>query len=136
MKTNIFLGLTVKDLGRAKDFFAGLGFSFNPQFTDQNAACMIIDENIFSMLITEPFFTRFTPKEIANAHQTTECTTCISMESKEKVDEIANKALSLGATENIVPDMQQGDTMYGRSINDLDGHIWEFMWMDPKIIQK
>ena len=133
---NIFVNLPVKDLDRSKNFFMELGFSFNPQFTDQNAACMVMGEGIYSMLVTEEFFKRFTRKEIADAHNTTECANCISAESREQVDALTAKALSLGATENIVPDMQQGEYMYGRSWNDLDGHIWEIMWMDPKIIQK
>lgn len=136
MKTNIFVNLTTKNLERAKSFFTGLGFTINPQFTDSNAACIVISENIFSMIVTEDFFTRFTKKNIVDAHAGTECAVCLTASSKEEVDAYAEKALAMGATENIVPDMQQGDGMYGRSINDLDGHIWEFMWMDPKIIQK
>lgn len=136
MKTNIFVNLSTKDLERAKAFFLGLGFSINPQFTDANAACVVISENIFSMIITEEFFKRFTKKKIVDGHEVTECAVCLTAESREKVDEFVAKALALGATENIVPDMQVGDVMYGRSINDLDGHIWEIMWMDPKIIQK
>jgi len=136
MKTNIFINLPVKDLEKTKGFFTGLGYTFNQQFTDQNAACMIIDENIYVMLLLEEFFKRFTTKNVVDAHTGAECTTALSLESKEKVDEWANKALALGATENAVPDMGQGDTMYSRSLNDLDGHIWEVFWMDPKVIQK
>lgn len=136
MKTNIFVNLPVKDLTRSMQFFESLGYTFNPQFTNQDAACMVIDENIYAMLLTEPFFTRFTKKELVDAHIATESITCLSVEDKEKVDEWALKALSLGASENNVPDMQQGDSMYGRSINDLDGHTWEIMWMDPTTIQK
>jgi uncharacterized protein len=135
MKTNIFVNLSTKDLERAKAFYVGLGFTINPQFTDSNAACIVISENIYAMILTEEFLKRFTQKEIIDAHKGTESITCLSAENKEKVDEFVNKALAMGATENNVPDMQQGDVMYGRSINDLDGHIWEIMWMDPKIIQ-
>lgn len=136
MATNIFVNLPVKDLQRSIDFFTALGYTFNLQFTDQNATCMIISENIYCMLLTEPFFSRFMKKEVIDAHKSVECTVCLSMESKEAVNAWADKALSLGATENEVPDMNQGDTMFGRSINDLDGHIWEIMWMDPNVIQK
>jgi predicted lactoylglutathione lyase len=135
MKTNIFVNLTTKDLERAKNFFTGLGFTINPQFTDENAACIVISDNIFAMIVVEDFFKRFTKKEIVNDHVATETATCLSAESKEKVDEFVTKALSMGATENIVPDMQANESMYGRSINDLDGHIWEIMWMDPKTIK-
>ncbi len=134
--TNIFVNLPVKDLVKTKEFFSSLGYSFNPQFSNETGACMVIEENIFAMLLTEEFFTRFTKKQIADAHASTECINCLSMPSREKVDEWATKALSMGATENVVPEMQQGESMYGRSINDLDGHIWEIMWMDPSIIQK
>lgn len=135
MKTSIFVNLGTKDLEKSKEFFKGLGFSINPQFTDENAACVVISENIFAMILTEEFFKKFTNKEIIDAHKCTEIATCLSLESKAKVDEFANKAVKMGATENIVPEMQQGDYMYGRSINDLDGHIWEVMWMDPTTIK-
>lgn len=136
MATNIFVNLPVQDLDKSKAFFGALGYTFNPQFTNENGACMEIDENIYCMLLPEPFFARFTPKAIADAHQQTECTTCLSVDTRERVDEWAETALVLGATENQVPDMQQGDTMYGRSLNDLDGHIWEILWMDPRVIQE
>lgn len=137
MKTDIYVNLPVKDLGRSAEFFRELGYRFNPQFTNQDGACMIIDKNIYAMLLTEETFRRFINKKaIANARKSVEAITCITLASRQKVDEWASKAISLGATENIVPDMQQGDTMYGRSLNDLDGHIWEVMWMDPKMTQK
>ena len=136
MKTNIFVNLGTKDLEKAKSFFTGLGFTINPQFTDKSAACIVISENIFAMILTEEFFEKFTKKGIINAHKSTECTIGLSAESKEKVDDFVNKAISMGATENIVPEMQQENSMYGRSINDLDGHIWEIFWMGPKMIKK
>jgi len=136
MATNIFVNLPVQDLDKSKAFFGALGYTFNAQFTNDNGACMEIDEHIYCMFLPEPFFARFTPKAITDAHQQTECTTCLSVETRERVDEWAETALVLGATENQVPDMQQGDTMYGRSLNDLDGHIWEILWMDPQVIQE
>ena len=135
MKTNIFVNISTKNLDRAKEFFIGLGFTINPQFTNQDAACVVISDNIFVMVLTENFFKRFTKKEIADAHKNTEAITSLSAENKEKVDEFVTKALAMGATENIVPEMQQNPIMYGRSINDLDGHIWEIFWMDPKAIK-
>lgn len=134
MKTTIYVNLPVKDLDASKAFFEGLGYTFNPQFTNENGACMEIDERIYCMLLPEAFFMRFTPKTLVDAHQQTECATCITVPSRERVDEWAEQALALGATENAVPDMQQGEVMYGRSLNDLDGHIWEVMWMDPEAI--
>lgn len=136
MRTNIFVNLPVKDLEKTKKFFSGLGYKYNLQFTNQDAACMVIDDNIFAMLVVEPFFKKLAKRDVADVSHAVESVTCISAESKSDVDRWVKKALSMGATENIVPEMQQGDYMYGRSINDLDGHIWEIMWMDPKIIQK
>ncbi len=139
MSTKIFINLQVKDLQKSTAFFTALGYTFNPIFTNHEATCMIISSDIFAMLITENGFTRFRPKGQAMWQREvgSECATCLSAESKAAVDAWAEKALSLGATENIVPDMQPpGDMMYGRSINDLDGHIWEIMWMNPVMIEK
>jgi len=138
MNTKIFVNLVVKDLERTKDFFAELGYSFNKQFTDQNAACLVISDDIYAMLVTEPFFKQLTKTTASwNRQGGTECTVALSMESREAVDKWAEKALKAGATENIVPEMQTPDgSMYGKSLNDLDGHIWEVFWMDPKSIQK
>jgi predicted lactoylglutathione lyase len=134
MGTKIFVNLAVKDLKRSRDFFAKVGFTFNPQFTDQTAACMIISDDIFAMLLTEEKFKEFTKKEIADATKTTEVLTCLSMDSKEKVNSIVDTALKAGATEAREP-MDYG-FMYGRSFNDLDGHIWEIIWMDPSHVHE
>ena len=136
MRTNIFVNLPVKDLDRSKSFFADLGYKFNQQFTDKNAACMVIDDNIYAMLLTEDFFQKLSTKKVLDAHKGAECATCLTVDDRNKVNAWANKAITLGATENKVPDMQIGEIMYSRSINDLDGHIWEILWMDPKAIQK
>lgn len=128
MQTQIFVNLPVKDLNKSKAFFEKLDFTFNPQFTDDTAACMVIADNIFAMLLTHAKFKEFTPKEIADTSKTTEVLNCISMESKEKVNGMVDKALEAGGSE--VRDPQDYGFMYGRSFNDLDGHIWEVMWMD------
>ena len=129
MATKIFVNLPVKDLQKAIEFFTKLGFSFNPQFTDENATCMIISEDIFVMLLVEKFFKTFTKKEIADTSRFTEAIIALSADSREKVDELVDKAFAAGATEsNFTTD--QG-FMYGRSFQDLDGHLWEVMWMDP-----
>jgi predicted lactoylglutathione lyase len=139
MSTKIFVNLQVKDLERSIDFFTKLGYAFNPKFTDEKGTCMIISDDIFCMLIVEDFFKRFVPKDsqMWGREKGNEGIICLTARSKEKVDEWANTALSLGATENIVPEMQPPDgMMYGRSLNDLDGHIWEIMWMDQMLAQK
>ena len=128
MGTKIFVNLPVKDLNKSKEFFAKLGFTFNPQFTDQNAACMVIGEDNYAMLLVEPFFKTFTKKEIVDAKKSTEVLVALSAESKEKVDEILGKALASGAKEAREP--QDHGFMYGRSLEDLDGHIWEIFYMD------
>ena len=133
MNKNIFVNLPVKDLDRSKAYFAGLGYTFNSQFTDETAACMVISENIFAMLITHARFADFTVKAIADANETTEVLVALSCESREEVAKIADAAMAAGATE-AKPPQDYGFTVV-RSLNDLDGHIWEYMWMDPAHVQ-
>src|SRR5262249_5466723 len=134
MTTKIFVNLPVKDVQRSMEFFRQLGFTFNRQFTDDTAACMVISDNIFAMLLTHDKFKQFTKKDIADATKSTEVLTCLSAESRANVDELADAALQAGGTKSRDP-MDAG-FMYGRSFNDLDGHIWELVWMDPSHIQK
>src|SRR5512132_2863269 len=134
MATKIFVNLAVKDLDKSIAFFKRLGFTFNPQFTDQTAACMVITNDIYAMLLTHPKLKEFTQKNIADAHKTTEVLTCFSFDSKDKVDEVVDTAVAAGGTEAREP--QDYGFMYGRSFNDLDGHIWEIIWMDPSHIQR
>ncbi len=134
MTTKIFVNLPVEDLERSKAFFAKLGYRFNPQFTDETAACMVITDDIYAMLLIKAKFQEFTKKAIADATQTTEVLTCLSVDDKSKVDEMLDAALQAGATEARDP-MDYG-FMYGRSFNDLDGHIWEIIWMDPRALQQ
>jgi uncharacterized protein len=131
--TDIFMNLPVKNLDRSMDFFAALGFDFNPKFTNEHGACMVIAENIYAMLLTEPMFKGFTPKEIADATKTTEVMTALSCESRKAVDAFLEKAIEAGATETRDP--QDHGFMYGRAFNDPDGHIWEMFWMDPAHVQ-
>ena len=134
MATKIFINLPVKELGKSKDFFSKLGYSFNPQFTDEKAACMVISETIYAMLLTEPFFKGFIPdKQIADANQTKEVIVALSAESKQEVDDLANKAIAAGGNQFREP--EDHGFMYGRSFEDLDGHVWEVIWMDPGHIQ-
>lgn len=124
----IFVNLPVKDLNKSVEFFTKLGYTFNPQFTDENATCMIIEENIFAMLLVEKFFSTFTTKQIANAHKTAEVLLCISEDSRAAVDAHVDKALAEGGTIANAP--QDHGWMYSRSYSDLDGHIWEVMHGD------
>lgn len=133
MSTKIFVNLPVKDLPRSMKFFSSLGYSFNPQFTDENAACMVIAEDIFAMLLVEKFFKSFTPKEIADSHKTTEVLTALFVESREKVDELVSKAVAAGGKTYREP--QDMGFMYGHGFEDLDGHLWEVGWMDPIHVQ-
>jgi predicted lactoylglutathione lyase len=121
MPTKIFVNLAVKDLEKSKAFFKQLGFTFNQQFTDETAACMVIADDIYAMLLTHPKFKEFTKKDIADAHKTTEVLTCLSFDSKEKVNDVVDGAIAAGGTEAREP--QDYGFMYGRSFNDLDGHI-------------
>lgn len=129
MNTKIFINLPVKDLQKTIAFFTRLGFSFNAQFTNEKATCMIINEEAYAMLLVEAFFKTFTPKTLADARQSTEVLLAFSTDSREKVDEMMSTALEAGGSE--VRATQDLGFMYSRSFNDLDGHIWEVFWMDP-----
>jgi predicted lactoylglutathione lyase len=134
MATKIFVNLPVKDLTTSVDFFIKLGFSTNPQFSDENAACVVISDDIYAMLLVEPFFKTFTKKDIADATKVTEAIVCLGVESRQRVDELANKALESGGSP--VKDPIDQGFMYGRSFQDVDGHLWEVMWMDPAAVQE
>ena len=133
MARMIFVNLPVKNLDSSMAFFRKLGFTFNPHFTDETAACMVISDTIFAMLLTESKFKEFTKKPVADASKTTEVLTALSADSKDEVNKLVDAALKAGATEARDP-MDYG-FMFGRSFNDLDGHIWEVIWMDPSQIQ-
>ncbi|MBO1513302.1 VOC family protein [Metabacillus bambusae] len=126
--SQIYVNLPVKDLNKSVEFFTKVGFEFNPQFTDENATCMVVGENIFVMLLVEEFFNTFTKKDIADATKSTEVIVAISADSKEMVDEIVHKALAAGGQPSNDP-VDHG-FMYGWSFQDIDGHLWELMYMD------
>ena len=134
MSKNIFVNLPVRDLNKSMDFFSKLGFTFNPQFTDDKAACMIIGENIYAMLLLEQFLKTFTKKEISDAKKSTEVLIAIDTETREKVDEMINKAVKAGGS--IYNKPQDHGWMYGHSFADLDGHQWEVLYMDEDAIPK
>lgn len=128
MATKVFINLPVKNLGRSKTFFEGLGFRFNPQFTDKNATCMVISDTIYAMLLTEPYFQTFTRKAISDAKKSTEVLITLDAGSKEEVVRIINKAKELGAV--IYREPQDHAWMYQHCFADLDGHQWEFAYLD------
>ena len=135
MATKIFVNLPVKDLNKSVEFFTKLGFSFNPKFTDENATCMIIGEDIFVMLLVEKFFKNFTKKEIADTSKTIEAMVTLSADSREAVDALVEKAIAAGAaTPN--ESYEEQDFMYGRSFEDLDGHHWDIMFMDSSAVNQ
>ena len=128
MATKVFINLPVKDLNKSKAFFEKLGHSFNPQFTDENAACMMIGDNIFAMLLIESYFKTFTKKEISDATKSTEVLIALDASSREEVEKTVAKAKELGAT--IYSEPQDHGWMYQHSFADLDGHQWEIAYMD------
>jgi len=127
MARKIFVNLPVRDLERSKAFFSALGFSFNPQFTNEQGACMVISEDIYAMLLTEPFFQTFTKKPVSD-RKSTEVLICLSCDSREEVDMLVKKAVAAGGKTPNAP--QDHGFMYGHGFEDIDGHGWELMWMD------
>ncbi|MDZ4819602.1 MAG: VOC family protein [Planctomycetota bacterium] len=133
MNTKIFVNLAVKDLPKSMEFFGKLGYQFNAQFTDETAACMVISEEIYTMLLTEEKFQSFIPNTICDAKKSTEVAVCLSTESRQEVDKLVETALAAGGTSWSEP--QDYGFMYFRSFQDLDGHIWEYVHMDPAHVQ-
>jgi predicted lactoylglutathione lyase len=129
MAQKIFINLPVRDLRKSSDFFGKLGFTFDARFTDDTAACMTISEDIFVMLLTENKFKTFTPKQICDATKSTEVLVCLSSSSRHEVNDMVRKAVAAGATTYKEP--QDHGFMYGHGFQDLDGHIWEFVFMEP-----
>ena len=130
----IFVNLPVEDLDASRRFFAGLGFSFNPTFSDDSAACMIVEENIYVMLLVKDRFKDFINGEISDATRATEVLTCLSADSREHVDEMVATAVASGG-KPWKPTTDHGG-MYGGSFQDLDGHVWELMYLDPAAQQE
>lgn len=128
MSTQIFVNLPVRDLDKAKAFFNALGYSVNPQFTDANAACLVISDTIYVMLLVEPFFQGFTRKPLCDARTHTEVLLCLSVDSRSGVDAMVAKALAAGGREPM--EAKDYGFMYQRGFEDLDGHLWEVVHMD------
>lgn len=129
----IFVNLAVRDLEKSKAFFSKLGFEFNPKFTDDKAACMVLSEDGYVMLLTEPFFRGFTKRPPADTSKVTEALIALSCDSRAEVDEMVRRAIDGGGKHAMDP--QDHGFMYGWSFYDLDGHHWEVMWMDPNAVQ-
>jgi uncharacterized protein len=134
MATKIFVNLPVQDLKKSMEFFTKLGFTFNAQFTDETAACMVVSEDIYVMLLTHDKFKTFTPKAICDATKSTEVLVCLSCESREHVNDMVRKAVGGGGTTYNEP--QDHGFMYGHGFQDLDGHIWELIYMEPSAIHQ
>lgn len=129
MSRQIFVNLPVNDLNKSVSFFTQLGFTFDPKFTDENATCMIVADDIYVMLLVEKFFQSFTDKPICDARKNVEVMLALSCASRADVDELVRKALAAGGTAPRPP--QDLGFMYGHDFEDLDGHIWEPFYMEP-----
>jgi predicted lactoylglutathione lyase len=130
----LFVNLAVDDLDRSVDFFTKLGFSFDQRFTDESATCMLVGEDAYVMLLVRPRFQDFTKKEIVDSTSQTEAILALSAESREDVDDLADKALASGGSP--ANDPMEMDFMYGRSFHDPDGHLWEVFWMDMAAVEE
>lgn len=130
MPKMIFVNLPVADLARATAFYEAIGATKNEQFCDGSASCMVFSETIHAMLLTHDKFREFTPKQVADAKRTSEVLLCLSAESRAEVDAMTERAGAAGGGVDPCPKQEMGGFMYGRSFEDLDGHIWEVMWMD------
>lgn len=127
MTRQLYVNLPVRDLERSKTFFSRLGFGFNPQYTNEQAACMIVADDIYVMLLVESFFQTFTKKPVADASSTTEVLLCLSCASREEVDNTVAKALEAGGRAPNPP--QDHGFMYSHGFEDMDGHVWELLYM-------
>ncbi|RHW38111.1 glyoxalase/bleomycin resistance/extradiol dioxygenase family protein [Neobacillus notoginsengisoli] len=127
----LFVNLPVKDLQKSIEFFKEIGFEFEPRFTDDNATCMIIGENIYTMLLVEEFFQTFTKKEVVDSTRSTEVILSLTAGSRGEVDAIVSRAIDAGG--KLSNDPQDHGFMYSWSFQDLDGHLWEVFYMEPGI---
>lgn len=130
MHQQIYVNLPVKDLPRSKDFFSSLGYRFEPKFTNEKGACMILGENLHIMLLTREFFATFTDQPVSDARERTEVLIALPCDSREQVDSLVSKAKAAGAT--VPREPQDHGFMYGHGYQDLDGHIWELFYMVPQ----
>ena len=135
MARMIFVNLPVSDLARATAFYEAVGAVKNPQFSDHTASCMVFSDTIYAMLMTHDKFRQFTPKQIADARTTSQVLLCLSADSRDAVDDMVGKATGAGGVADPSP-KDEYDFMYGRSFEDLDGHLWGVNWMDLEAAPK
>lgn len=128
MATKIFVNLPVADLHRSTEFFTRLGYSFDPRFSDENAACLIISDDIYAMLLTRSFFQSFINKEIADTGTSNEAILALTVDSRQRVDDLVDRAMAAGGTAGGEATDEAG--MYGRTFQDPDGHLWEVFHME------
>jgi len=128
----IFVNLAVHDLEKSMAFFSALGFDFNRQFTDDKAACMIVNDDAFVMLLSEPFFKTFTRLDMCDTSKQTEGLFALSCSSRAEVEDMVRKAIAAGGAHAM--EAQDHGFMYGWSFYDIDGHHWEVVWMDPTVV--
>lgn len=129
MHKQIFVNLAVDNLERSKAFFSALGFSFDPQFTNEQAACLVLGENLYAMLLVKELFKSFTCKSLCDPKESTEALVGLSCESRGEVDALVAKAVAAGGSVPRAP--QDYGFMYGHGFEDIDGHIWELIYMGP-----
>ena len=129
MHKQMFVNLAVEDLPRSRKFFEALGLQFNPQFSNDSGACLVLGDNLFAMLLTKPFFATFTAKPLSDPSRSTEVLICLSCESRGEVDDLVARALAAGGTAPRAP--QDHGFMYGHGFEDPDGHLWELVFMAP-----
>ena len=128
MHTTIFVNLPVADVDRSRKFFSGLGYTFDEKFSGDSAVTLVLGENQFAMLIQRDAFDSLHPVQTADASKTKECVICLTVDSRECVDALVDRAIAAGGTAG---DTDDHSFMYGRSYNDLDGHSWQIFWMNP-----
>lgn len=128
MSRSIFINLPIKDLQRSIDFFNALGFTYNPQFSDDTGACFVISDVIHLMILTEEKFRTFSPHPISDARGVTEVLNALSCSSREEVDDLVSKAVAAGG--NTYAEARDHGFMYGHGFQDPDGHVWEVFYMD------
>ena len=136
MSKMIFINLPVTDLNRSKSFYEAIGARNEPKFTDDNAAMMVLSDSIYVMLLKHDFYSTFTGKPIADAHQSSQVLLALSVDSPNDVDALVEKAGTAGGKMDPGPRQDMGGMMYERSFEDPDGHHWEAVWMDPKAAEQ
>lgn len=131
MPAKVYINLPVRDLRQSIEFFSDVGFTIDPQYTDENASCMTVSDEVNVMLLSENFFKKFSGKRITDAKKETEVILTVIMESRERVDEIVTSAMKAGGLPSLAA--QDHEYMYQKSFQDLDGHLWEIMYIDPAL---